>query len=313
MQSIEAIVKRQHTIHREGCPECGSEDLVTDGNAGEIACQQCGLVLREVMLDRRPEWRAFTREERLARSRVGSPTSLRHFDKGLATTFQPYKDAYGQSLPAEQRSKMQRLNKWNRRAVFHSSIHRNLAQAMTELCHLADKLHLPKAVAEEAASIYRKALDTELVRGRSISAMLSASLYAACRLTRTPRNLKTIVGASTKSWREIARCYRLLLRTLNLAMPIDDATRYVAQIASKVHISPKTQHHATQLLRQAKTRQGIAGKGPVGLAAAAIYTASIMDGEDVTQRDLAEASGVTEVTIRNRYKGLDECLKLGLR
>ena len=313
MHSTEVIVKRQRAFHRRGCPECGSEGAVTDGNSGEIVCHQCGLVLREVMLDQRPEWRAFTREEHMTKSRVGAPTSLRYFDKGLSTTFQLYKDAYGRSLPAEQRSKMQRLQKWNRRAVFHSGVYRNLSQAMTELNHLADKLHIPKTVMEEAALIYRKALDIKLVQGRSISAMLSASLYAACRLTRTPRNLKAIVEASTKSRRDIARCYRLLLRTLNLPMPSDNPEQYVAQIASKVHISPKCQHHATQLLRQAKVRRGIAGKGPVGLAAAAIYTASIMDGEDVTQRDLADASGVTEVTIRNRYKGLDECLELGLR
>jgi transcription initiation factor TFIIB len=305
---------QSHKLMQQGlCPDCGGSEFITDMETGEIACSQCGLVLQEEMLDQKPEWRAFTPEERRSKVRVGSPSTLRQFDKGLSTTFQPYKDTYGKTLPVKERLKMQRLRKWNIRARMHSSVERNLSQAMHELTLLTDKLRIPPDVEENAALIYRKALERGLVRGRSIKGIAAASLYAACRLTRTPRSLKQIVEASTRNRKEIARCFRLIQRELNLSMPIDDPIKYVPKIASQVKLSQKAQNLAIQLLQQAADIKADVGKGPAGVAAAALYIASIMTGKKVTQKDLANAAGVTEVTVRNRYDGLDKSLTLGLR
>jgi len=52
------------------------------------------------------------------------------------------------------------------------------------------------------------------------------------------------------------------------------------------------------------------GRGPTGIAAAALYVASLIHGEKRTQREVADVAGVTEVTIRNRYKELIKKLKL---
>ena len=283
---------------------------MTDPEAGEIACNKCGLVLPEKALSLEPEWRAFTPEERATKTRVGASTSLTKFDKGLSTSFQPYTDVSGKTLPFETRLKMLRLRRWNMRAVLHSSVHRNLSLAMTELKNLSDKLHIPKSVQEEAALIYRKALSEGLVRGRSISSIIAASLYMACRLTRTPRNLNAIGKASTRNKKEIARCYRLIQQKLKLKMPVDDPMKYVSKIASKTGLSQKTQNLATDLLQKAKKINAVVGKGPMGLAAAALYIASIINIQKITQKELADAAGVTEVTVRNRYKKLAKDLRL---
>jgi transcription initiation factor TFIIB len=271
------------------------------------------MVLQNELVTQRPEWRAFTPEERKSKVRVGSPTSLKKFDKGLSTTFQPYKDTYGKSLPMKERLKMMRLRKWNIRARMHSSVERNLSQAMNILTRFSDNLRIPKNVEENAALIYRKALDRGLVRGRSIEGIAAASLYAACRLTRTPRSLKEIVEASTRNRKEISRCYRLLQRELLISMPVDDPIKYVAKIASKTGLNQKTQNLAIEFLQKAKKVHGLVGKGPAGIAAAALYIATILNGIRVTQKDLANAANVTEVTVRNRYRGLDNILELGLR
>ncbi len=286
---------------------------MTDMETGEIACSRCGLVLQDEILDQKPEWRAFTPEETRSKARTGPPTSLRQFDKGLSTTFQPYKDSYGRALPMRERLKMMRLRKWNIRARVHSSAERNLSQAMNELTRLSDKLHIPASVEENAALIYRKALDEGLIRGRSIKSIAAAALYAACRLTRTPRSLKEIAEASTRRRKEISRCYRLLLRELDIKMPFDEPIKYVSKIASFVGLNQKTQSIAIQILQKAKKIKADIGKGPAGIAAAALYIASIMDGKKVTQKLLAKAADVTEVTVRNRYNGLDKSLGLGLR
>jgi len=292
---------------------CGSKLLVTDSDSGEVVCSKCGLVIEDLMLEQKPEWRAFTPEETRAKARTGPLTSLKQFDKGLATTFQPYKDTYGRSLPMRERLKMMRLHKWNIRARVHSSAERNLSQAMNELTHLSDKLHIPVSVEENAALIYRRALDKGLIRGRSIPSIAAASMYAACRLTRTPRSLNAIVEASTRSLKDISKCYRLLQRELEMNMPVDDPAKYVSKIASKLGLSQKTQNTAIHLLQEAKKRNAIVGKGPISMAAATLYIAAAMNRETITQREVAEAAGVTEVTIRNRYHDLDRLFDLGLK
>jgi transcription initiation factor TFIIB len=271
------------------------------------------MVLHEELLDRTPEWRAFTHAKRNEKVRVGPSTSLTKYDKGFSTTFQPYRDTYGKALPMKERLKMQRLQKWDIRARMYSSAMRNLSQAMYELKRLTEKLNLPQSVVENAALIYRRALSQRLIRGRSINSIAAASLYAACRLTQTPRSLNTIVEASTKPRKEIARFYRLLQRELKLSMPTDNSDKYLSKIASKVELTQQTQNLAIELLHRAKQIQIDIGKSPMGMAATALYIASIINGHKITQKELAEAAQVTEVTIRNRYKDLDKILGLGLK
>ena len=302
---------RQRLVDK--CPECGSSNLIHDYDTGETVCGDCGLVLYEQMMDKGPEWRAFTQEEKASRSRVGVPTSYSVHDKGLSTAIsQVDRDAFGRKLPLSTRLQMWRLRKWQIRSRVHSSIDRNLAQAMAELDRLSDKVYIPPPIKEKAAVTYRKALDKGLVRGRSIAAITAASLYAACRGSGTPRTLREIAEASLVDKKDVARCYRLLLRELEVHMPIADPLTYVSKIAERTGISGKTQGIAIQILREARKKRASAGKDPMGLAAAALYIACLQNNEKKTQKDIAEAAGVTEVTVRNRYKTLKKQLSLEL-
>jgi transcription initiation factor TFIIB len=295
------------------CPECGGQNLIEDFDVGEIICGTCGLVVKERVIDEGPEWRAFTREEKDERSRVGTPLSYSIHDKGLSTVIDRVnRDAFGRELPISTRLQMLRLRKWQIRARVHSAIDRNLAQAMAELDRLSDKVHTPSSVKEKAALIYRKALDKGLVRGRSISAIAAASLYAACRFSKTPRTLKEIAVSSLVRRKDIARCYRLLLRELEIQMPIADPIACVPKIAAKLNVSIRVQSKAMEILKIAEKAKVVSGKDPMGLAAAAIYIACVLENERKTQKEIAEATGVTEVTVRNRYKGLRELLKLNV-
>ena len=295
------------------CPECASSNLIEDYGMGEVICSDCGLVLRDNVLDEGPEWRAFTRQEKQMRSRVGTPSSLSVHDKGLSTVIDKVnKDAFGRQLPASTRLQMLRLRKWQIRARVHSSVDRNLSQAMAELDRLTDKIRVPPSIKEQGALIYRRALDKGLVRGRSILAIAAASLYASCRFTQTPRTLKEVSKASYVKRKDIARCYRLLIRELNLKMPVANPINSVPKIASKIAINEKTQQTAIRLLHSAEEKKLIAGKDPQGMAAAAIYIACVLEGEKKTQKQIAEAAGVTEVTVRNRYKGLRKSFNLEL-
>jgi transcription initiation factor TFIIB len=296
---------------KDRCPRCGTGTLVTDANTGENFCGKCGVVITDKISESGPEWRSFSKEEHEGRSRAGVPTSLAMHDMGLATIIGPTdRDATGKPLSAAMKSTIERLRTWDSRSQVHEPVDRNFRQAFSELDRLKDKLAVGDAVIEKAAYIYRKALEKGLVRGRSISALIASALYASCRDTETPRTLKDIANASNIKRKDIARCYRLLLRELSLKMPVVDPIKCIARIASKAGLSEKTKREATKILKTAEEMKISAGKDPMGLAAAALYVACVTHGESKTQRDVAEAAGVTEVTIRNRYKGLKIALNL---
>src|SRR5271157_2959048 len=264
------------------CAECGSENLVHDYDTGETVCGDCGLVLYEQMMDKGPEWRAFTQEEKASRSRVGVPTSYSVHDKGLSTAIsQVDRDAFGRKLPLSTRLQMWRLRKWQIRSRVHSSIDRNLAQAMAELERLSSKVSISPPIREKAAVVYRKALDKGLVRGRSINAIAAASLYAACRKSGSPRTLREVAEASLVNKKDVARCYRLILQELDFHMPTSDPMTYVSKIAEKTGISGKTQGAAIAILREARQKRFSAGKEPMGLAAAALYIACLQNAEKI--------------------------------
>ena len=310
VNTIKEVSKTNQRL-ADKCPECESKNLVHDYDSGETICGDCGLVLYEQMLDKGPEWRAFTLQEKASRSRVGTPTSYSIHDKGLSTTIsQVDRDAFGRKLKLSTRLQMWRLRKWQIRSRVHSSIDRNLAQAMAELERLSSKVNVSPPIKEKAAVIYRKALDKALVRGRSINSIAAAALYAACRKSGIPRTLSEIAKASLVDRKDVARCYRLLVQELDVHMPITDPLAYVSKIAEKNGVSGKTQGAAIAILREAKRKRVVAGKDPKGMAAAALYIACIQHNEKIIQRDIAEAAGVTEVTIRNRYKALKRQLNI---
>jgi transcription initiation factor TFIIB len=212
------------------------------------------------------------------------------------------------------RGTIDRLRKWDNRSPAYGSVERNLGVALNELDKMSDKLGVSQAVKERAAYIYRKALERGLLRGRSITGISAASLYAALRDTETPRTLKDVAAANNLDKKSVARDYRILLREMDLSMPVADAARNVSRIASQVGMSEKAVRRAVEIVRMTEEREISAGKAPMGLAASALYLAGVLEGEVATQKEIAEAAGVTEVTVRNRYKGLRASLgkELGL-
>jgi transcription initiation factor TFIIB len=292
------------------CPECGSTDLILDSEMGEYVCSRCGLVLEEDIPSQEAEWRAFTPQERDSRARAGTPTDYSHYDKGLSTVIRVEKDAAGRPLSPKVKQQMWRLRRWQTRSKVHASQSRNLMLAMSELQRLCDILHMPSSVHDMAAIIYRKALNEGLVRGRSIGGMVAGSLYASVRFTKVPRTLKEIAEASQRNQKEIARSYSVIVRNLDMRMPVDDPTYYVTKVAEKAKVSSDVEGLAINLMNEAKRRNATTGKDPSGLAAAIIYLSARMLKEKATQAQLAKAANVTEVTVRNRKRDLMKSLNL---
>jgi transcription initiation factor TFIIB len=292
-------------VNQQKCPVCGSTEQVYDDSLGEIYCKKCGTILEDSMVDTSHEGRSFDKSEK--KSRGGAPMSMQKFDKGLTTNVGEISDIYKLKSPQQTR-KYLRLKKWQERVS--TSIERNLRLAMNELKRVSSYLNLPSVVREEAARIYNFVLQRGLVRGRSMESVIASCIYAACRSYNIPRTLDEISIASEVERKEIGRTYRFIIRKIGIKMTPSSPKDYISRFSSVLDLSPKSQNEALSILKRADTEELTSGRGPAGIAAAALYVAALLNDEKKTQREVADVAGITEVTIRNRYKELLDRLDL---
>jgi len=291
------------------CPECRAGHLVRDYERAEIVCESCGLVLDEALIDAGPEWRAFDAEQRESRERSGPPSSIMAHDKGLSTSIGwRNKDAFGKQIPHKSRAQIYRLRKWQHRIRTSKSGERSLAQGLTEINTMASKMGLPRHVRESAAVLYRKASTKNLVRGRSIDEVVAATLYAACRQCDVPRTLDEIAGKSNVDRKSIGRTYRTLVREIGLHLMPQSPRDYLARFCNRLELDMDVLRKAKDILDKIEEQELATGVAPSGVAAATIYIAAILCHKRCTQKEVAEVAGVTEVTIRNRYKKITAVL-----
>ncbi len=288
------------------CPECTSIDLFWNKDTGEVVCRECGLVIEDKMVDFGQEWRELDADSGPSKRRSGAPMSYTQFDRGLGTEigFEHDLGKFG----SKERHKFMRLRRWQYR--ISTAIERNLKMALSELKRVSSFLKLPKSVEEEASRIYTLAVQRGLVRGRSMESVVAGALYAACRRNEVPRTLDEMSEASGIDKKEVGRTYRFITRELNVKILPSNPIDYMARFSSSLTLSPDTHSRAIKILEQARLNELTSGRGPTGIAAAALYIASLINGEKRTQREVADVAGVTEVTIRNRYKELVEILRL---
>jgi transcription initiation factor TFIIB len=277
---------------------------VTDLESGEIICDNCGRVSPDKAIENRAEWRTFDSENN-SRQRVGSPSSLAFHDMGLSTIIgRVNKDSAGRNLDASMNYRMQRLRTWDARTRALAGGHRNLMQAFSELERLKDKLGLSDAIVQKTAYIYRKAQEKRLSRGRSVSSIIAAATYIACREMGAARTLRDLTEITNVTRKTLTRSYRLLVLELDIKVPSINPMKCIMKIANRAKLSEKTQRVAMSTMNDTINKEISAGKDPMGLAAAVLYLSCLTVGEATTQREIAMAAGVTEVTIRNRFKDL---------
>jgi transcription initiation factor TFIIB len=293
------------------CPSCSNKKTITDSESGEVVCSKCGRVLSDKLLETGPEWRTFAADETDTRARAGMPESLARHDMGLSTVIgKADRDAGGNKLDPSMRITMNRLATWDMRSQLRTPKDRSLSQAFFQLDVLKDKLGLSDGIVEKTAYIYRKALSNNLTRGRTISGVLAAAVYIACREMGAYRTLDDIAAVSNVKHKEVSKNFRALHTSLDLKIPQQDPMKCIAKVANKVRLSEKTKRKAAEIMSNVMKEEISAGKDPMGLAASILYLSSIKTGEPVSQMSIARAAGVTEVTVRTRSKDLKSKLQL---
>ena len=280
------------------CPECGGSIILIE-EKGETVCGQCGLIINERIVDQsRSGKRAYTNQEKNSREQTGAPISILLPDMGLSTVIDKQKII---------NPDLKRAAKWNTRITWQK---RNLLIATTELKRISSNLNLPNHVKEEGMRLYIEAFKRKLLRGRSINAMVAACLYLACRKKDIPRTLQEILDEASVTAKDVRRSISILTRELNFKTQSTDPVALIPRYASDLELDSEIEALTIKILTTYISNFSISGKDPKGLCAGAIYLACRIKDLELTQQQIVNSIGVTEVTLRSRYKELKNKLKI---
>ncbi len=303
------------------CPECQAT-LVDDFQNGERICSGCGIVVVEQMADYGPESISNNLEEKMKLARATGQTTLAQHDLGITTEISiSTKDFSGKTIDSQVASQMHNLRKWQQRVRVSTPRERRLANVLTKISETCQNLSLPRNVLETASLIYRNLDDYMDVKGKSITGISAATVYMACKQCDVVRSLEEICKAicapkdvKTKTKRA-ARYYRIMVMEMGSVAPVVTMGKYISKMANLAQTDVRVERLALEIAEKTKDNNLADGKAPNGIAAAYLYVASTLLGQNILQRDVSSIAGVTEVTIRNRCKEIltKYKLKIALR
>ena len=110
--------------------------------------------------------------------------------------------------------------------------------------------------------------------------------------------------------KSIGRTYRTLVRELGLRLLPQSPRDYIARFCNRLALDMEVLRKAKDILDQVEKDELASGVAPSGVAAAVIYISAMLCNKPCTQKEVAEVAGVTEVTIRNRYKRISRAIGL---
>jgi len=279
------------------CPECGGM-IQNFEERGETVCRQCGLIIFERGLDLSHSGiRAYTKQEKDKKERTGCPISILMPDIGLSTIIERKKI---------KNPDLRRAAKWNTHMTWEK---RNMLIAITELKRIGSNLNFPDRVKKAAVRLYKEVFKRKLLRGRSINGMVAACSYFVCKEEKVPITLQEILEEASINSNIVKKCYKILVRELNLKSPHIDPVSLIPRYCADLGLSIEEEKEAINVLQYFIRTTSICGKDPKGLCAGAIYLVAKLKNRRVSQKEISLIIGVTEVTLRSRYKELLKSLK----
>ncbi len=282
------------------CPECYGHTM-TIPERGETVCKQCGLVITEREVDiYHSGIRAYTKYDKEKKERNGCPISILMPDIGLSTII----DRSNIKNPD-----LRRAAKWNTHLTWEK---RNMLIAITELKRIGGNLGLPEHVKKAAVRLYKEVFKKNLLRGRSINGMVAACAYYVCKNSRVPITLQEILDESSISENIVKRCYKILVSELKLKSTHIDPVSLIPRYCADLKLDISIEKEAIKILKNFIKRCAISGKDPKGLCAGTIYLVSKLNNRKVSQKEISQIIGVTEVTLRSRYKEILQNLSFSI-
>jgi len=167
---------------------------------------------------------------------------------------------------------------------------------------MCDAIGLTKLIADIAKQLYKRVEEEKLLRGKSTESIIAACIFIACRQENVPRTFKEICAITRVPKKEIGRCFKTLIRTFETNVTTMTSEDLMSRFCSMLSLPIQVQKAAVTLTQKTKELGTLAGKSPVSVAAACIYLVSHLYQQPKSTREIAQVTGVSEVTIKNSYK-----------
>jgi len=274
------------------CPYC-KHTMIYD--VYEYVCPSCGYVYEEKEVVQKE--RAFDKEEYLERTHHGEliPYKTNNTSLGHPIFGAQYN---GNKLDPKMLPTFIRLRKYDRYS--QNPRLQRLKQALTSLERVSVDLGLPSHIIMRTIDIFTRVAMTGYIKGRKYTTVLAAVLYLACKESSIPHSIKSIANLLGTKPKSVGRCYREIVNNLEMNVPVTEThyINYIVKTATKLALPEKTKRLAISMLKEAHEKHHLYGRHPAAMAAVFIYIACKEDGIKLSQRTIAEAAGVTEVTLR---------------
>ncbi|KAK0422367.1 hypothetical protein QR680_007527 [Steinernema hermaphroditum] len=270
-------------------------NLIEDHRAGDVICPECGLVVGDRLVDVGTEWRSFSNEKSGGNdpSRVGAPENPLLGSSDLSTTIAV---GFGGSDGDQALANAQRKSMNNK--------DRQMSQAMSVIREMSERIHLARPIQDLAARTFKEVLDSKILKGKNSEAQAAACLYIACRKEMVPRTFKEICAVSRVSKKEIGRCFKLIIKSLETNLEQITSADFMSRFCGNLGLPHIIQGAATRIAKKAVELDLVAGRSPISIAAAAIYmtTLAASTGDKKSAKEIGEIAGAAEVTVKQTYK-----------
>ena len=287
------------------CESHPNDPLIEDYHAGDMICSVCGLVVGDRVVDVGSEWRTFSNDkETKDMCRVGAAENPMMEGRDLSTSIGAATGNAG--FDADGRPVY-------RNKSIESTQDRSIRNANRDIREMAERLTVDNSIAQKAQFFFHKIYTEKIIKGRSNDAIIAACMYIACRQEQVPRTFKEICSVSKSSKRDIGRCFKTILKSIQSVqississqmIPTISSGDYFARFCSRLGLPIAIQKLAGLIADRANQLNLVNGKSPISLAAAAIFMAVSANDLNKTAKDIADVSGVAENTIKQTYKAM---------
>ncbi|CAG5104395.1 Oidioi.mRNA.OKI2018_I69.chr1.g1232.t1.cds [Oikopleura dioica] len=165
---------------------------------------------------------------------------------------------------------------------------------------MAHRLNISGSVLDQAKVNFKEIYDQ--AGQKSHEAIAGACLYVACRQIGAPRTFKEICAVCTVSKKEIGRCFKWIIKTLEKTVKTISSEDFMMRFCFSLNLTKQVEAVSTKIAKRSVELDLAEGRSPISLAAAAIYMASQTSKTRKTAKEISDVTGVSEVTIHQMYK-----------
>lgn len=181
--------------------------------------------------------------------------------------------------------------------------------AMSNICA---ELGLQRSVKKHVLKIHQDITKDIFLSREKHEDIIGVSIYVACQQRYIPRSVREISEGTGVNKSEITELFRFLMKKFKFEKVAIDSKKWAQHFCVRLNVYDDISDKAGQILftydrEKSETTQKFY---PQSVAAGAVYIAAILSGEHRTQEEIANVSGVSEVTIRKCYKELSEYLDI---